>query len=50
MTSGGGAVGGDDWRGYLAANRRGTAARGSVYDPVAGICCHFCRQVSRRAV
>ena len=42
---GGGEEGGDGWRAYLAANRRGSAARGSIYDPVAGICCHFCRQV-----
>jgi hypothetical protein len=45
VTSGAGEGDADDWRAYLAANRRGSAARGSVYDPVAGICCHFCRQV-----
>ena len=43
--TGGGKEGSDGWRAYLAANRCGSKARGSVYDTVAGICCHFCRQV-----
>ena len=43
--TGGSKEGSEGWRAYLAANRCGSKARGSVYDTVAGICCHFCRQV-----
>ncbi len=48
VTGGGREGGGEGWRAYLAANRCGSKARGSVYDTVAGICCHFCRQVRLR--
>ncbi|KAK9833444.1 hypothetical protein WJX81_005685 [Elliptochloris bilobata] len=32
------------WKAFVTARRCDSQSRGSIYDSVAGICCHFCRQ------
>ena len=41
---GGGASGPTRWTEELAARRCDSATRGVLYDAVAGVTCHFCRQ------